>query len=272
MFKIGEFSRLVRVSPRMLRHYEKCGLLYPAEIDRFTGYRCYSAQQIPLLMNIVMLRDVGFSIDETADILPHLTDAAYMSNIVRAKSASVQRSIEAERHKLHELLRLMDRFGEERKHMVYDVELKNLPGVKVLSLRANLPAYDEEGELWHKLMKHAHKAGIAVQGGGYSIYHDEDYKESDVDVEIAVPVAALGESCGEFVYKELDAIPQAATIRFSGPYDGGYQAASEKLGEWMELNGYQFAGLLRGYAISSPSDEKDPQNFMTELQVPVAKR
>ena len=49
MFKIGEFSQLVRVSPRMLRHYEKCGLLYPAEIDPYTGYRQYSAGQIPLL-------------------------------------------------------------------------------------------------------------------------------------------------------------------------------------------------------------------------------
>ena len=60
LFKIGEFSKLVRVSPRMLRHYEKCGLLNPAEIDRFTGYRQYSAAQIPLLTNIVTLRDLGF--------------------------------------------------------------------------------------------------------------------------------------------------------------------------------------------------------------------
>jgi hypothetical protein len=32
MSKIGEFSKLVRVSPRMLRHYEKCGLLNPAKL------------------------------------------------------------------------------------------------------------------------------------------------------------------------------------------------------------------------------------------------
>ena len=64
MFKIGEFSKLVRVSPRMLRHYEKCGILYPAEIDKFTGYRGYSAGQIPLVQRIITLRDMGFSIEE----------------------------------------------------------------------------------------------------------------------------------------------------------------------------------------------------------------
>jgi len=83
LFKIGDFSKLVRVSPRMLRHYEKCGLLYPAEIDRFTGYRQYSAAQIPLLTNIVTLRDMGFSIDEIGDILPRFDDYAYMDNHCR---------------------------------------------------------------------------------------------------------------------------------------------------------------------------------------------
>lgn len=39
MLKIGDFSKLSRVSIRMLRHYDDIGLLKPAEIDEFTGYR-----------------------------------------------------------------------------------------------------------------------------------------------------------------------------------------------------------------------------------------
>ena len=42
MLKIGDFSKLSRCSVRMLRHYDEIGLLEPAEIDRFTGYRYYS--------------------------------------------------------------------------------------------------------------------------------------------------------------------------------------------------------------------------------------
>ena len=41
MLKIGEFSKLSRISIRMLRHYDEIGLLKPAEIDRFTDYRYY---------------------------------------------------------------------------------------------------------------------------------------------------------------------------------------------------------------------------------------
>ena len=44
MLKIGEFSKLSRVSVRMLRHYDEIGLLKPAEIDRFTDYRYYKEE------------------------------------------------------------------------------------------------------------------------------------------------------------------------------------------------------------------------------------
>ena len=48
MLKIGDFSKLSRVSVRMLRYYDEIGLLKPAEIDRFTDYRYYSEAQLPL--------------------------------------------------------------------------------------------------------------------------------------------------------------------------------------------------------------------------------
>lgn len=272
MFKIGEFSKLVRVSPRMLRHYEKCGLLYPAEIDKFTGYRQYSAGQIPLLSNIVTLRDLGFSIEEIGDILPHFDDLVYMDRILRAKAASIKSTIEAEQEKFDRLMEMSDTMRKERNIMVYEVELQKLPAVKVLSLRGIIPHYRDEGMLWEKLGKFIAESKIACHSDGYSTYFDEEYKETDPDVEIAIPVDALGTSQGEFIYKEYEEIPLAATVRFSGPFDGGYDAASEKLATWMEESGYTFAGNLRGHVITSPDEDANPDNWLTELQQPVIKK
>ena len=56
MFKIGEFSKLTQVSIRMLRYYDETGLLTPAKTDPWTGYRMYSAEQIPVLNRIIYLR------------------------------------------------------------------------------------------------------------------------------------------------------------------------------------------------------------------------
>ena len=100
-------------------------------------------------------------------------------------------------------------------------------------------------------------------------FFDEEYKETDVDV--AIPVDTIGANDGKFVFKEHEEIPLAATIRFTGPFDGGYDAATEKLARWVEDNGYSFAGRLRGHTIVAPDDEPNPEKWEAELQVPVVR-
>ena len=69
MFRIGGFSKLTRVSVRMLRYYDEAGLLKPAAIDRFTGYRMYTTDQIPALQKICLLRDMDFNVTEIREVL-----------------------------------------------------------------------------------------------------------------------------------------------------------------------------------------------------------
>ncbi len=66
MMKIGDFSKLSRVSIKALRYYDEMGLLKPIEIDRFTGYRYYSASQLSSLNRIIALKDMGFSLEQIA--------------------------------------------------------------------------------------------------------------------------------------------------------------------------------------------------------------
>ena len=271
MFKIGEFSKLVRVSPRMLRHYEKCGLISPAVTDPFSGYRQYSAAQIPQIGRIAALRDVGFSIEEIGEILPRMDDRAFLEKALREKAALVRQGIDAAEHRFTLLMQMSGNLKKESNIMLYEVELKKLEAVKVLSLRGIIPHYNQEGILWEKLGRYIGEHSIACHSDGYSIYYDEEYMESNPDVEVAIPVEQLGESRGEFVYQEYPAIELAATLRFSGPFDGGYDAAGEKLARWIEENGYVFAGHLRGHVLTSPDDQPDPEKWLTELQVAVAK-
>ena len=75
MLKIGEFSKLSRVSIRMLRHYDDIGLLKPAEIDRFTGYRYYSPDQLPIIGRITALKDMEFQLADIVKIFEKVTGA-----------------------------------------------------------------------------------------------------------------------------------------------------------------------------------------------------
>ena len=74
MLKIGEFSKLSRVSVRMLRHYDEVGLLAPSEVDPMTGYRYYSERQLITAGRIAALRALGFGLSDTRELL-HLYDA-----------------------------------------------------------------------------------------------------------------------------------------------------------------------------------------------------
>lgn len=69
MLKIGDFSKLSRVSIRMLRHYDEIGLLHPVQIDPESGYRYYSENQLPVAGRITALKDMGFGLAAIGEML-----------------------------------------------------------------------------------------------------------------------------------------------------------------------------------------------------------
>ncbi len=66
---IAEFARRCRLPVSTLRYYDSVGLLRPAAIDDRTGYRRYTAEQLPDALIIAGLRSIGTSPDTIARIL-----------------------------------------------------------------------------------------------------------------------------------------------------------------------------------------------------------
>lgn len=64
MYKIGELSKLCSLPVKTLRFYDAEGLLVPDHIDKFTGYRYYSAARLADCNRIVALKALGFSLEE----------------------------------------------------------------------------------------------------------------------------------------------------------------------------------------------------------------
>lgn len=85
MLKIGDFSKLSRVSIRMLRHYDDIGLLKPAEIDEFTGYRYYCEEQLFIAGRIAALKDMGFALADIVRILEIYTDTERLDGFLLDK-------------------------------------------------------------------------------------------------------------------------------------------------------------------------------------------
>lgn len=64
MYKIGEFSKLVDIPVRTLRYYADYGVLIPSEVDRFTGYKYYSDENVVECELIKLLKTLDFTLDE----------------------------------------------------------------------------------------------------------------------------------------------------------------------------------------------------------------
>lgn len=81
--KIGQISSASGVSPRMIRHYEKIGLIPPAT-RRDSGYRVYDERDLHTLNFIGRARDLGFPIDDIRHLLELWHDRSRSSADVKA--------------------------------------------------------------------------------------------------------------------------------------------------------------------------------------------
>jgi DNA-binding transcriptional MerR regulator len=90
MLKIGDFSRLGRVTVKALRYYDEIGLLKPVSIDPITGYRYYSSDQLPRLNRILALKDLDLSLEQIGRMLDEDLSPDKIREILRIKRAELQ--------------------------------------------------------------------------------------------------------------------------------------------------------------------------------------
>lgn len=60
LMKIGEIAAFFNVSVKAVRIYEKKGIIRPARIDKQTGYRYYTADQVQQLNALIELKGAWF--------------------------------------------------------------------------------------------------------------------------------------------------------------------------------------------------------------------
>ncbi len=269
VLKIGDFSKLVRVSVRMLRYYDEAGLFSPACVDPVTGYRQYMPEQIPLLNQIIFLRDAGFSVHEIAAAIREGEGA--LAARFEAKRREIQASIQLEQQRMDRLLRAMQDIGRDAMRMHYDIAIKSVPAYQVLCLRETLPDYFAEGLLWQRMTEFAERNGIETADVSFALYHDQDYRETDVDVEICAQVPQMGEDREGFAFRQVEAVELMAYTMVHGPFTRIAGAYASFAGFLEQHGQYALLWPNRQIVHIGPWNEEDPGRYLTELQIPLRK-
>ncbi|MGN0762714.1 MAG: helix-turn-helix domain-containing protein, partial [Aristaeellaceae bacterium] len=186
MLKIGDFSKLSRVSIRMLRHYDEIGLLKPARIDPESGYRYYGAEQLPIAGRISALKDMGFTLAAIREILPCYGDRDALQHHLERRQAELQATIAQAAYRLRLLETAQNRLRKDDPTMNYDVTIKTFPPRYAATVRRVIPTYEEEGMLWNLLMEETAPLRLIDGDPCYccAVFHDREFRDEQADVEV----------------------------------------------------------------------------------------
>ena len=98
--QIKEFADFVGVSVRTLHYYDEIGLLHPAYVDKYTGYRFYDESSLIRMQEILFYRELDFSLKSIAEILSSANynkekALAEQKNLLTLKKERLERLISA---------------------------------------------------------------------------------------------------------------------------------------------------------------------------------
>ncbi len=272
MLKIGDFSKLSRISIRMLRHYDELGLLTPKTTDDFTGYRYYAEAQLPVAGRIAALKDMGFSLAAIGQILKSYDNPRALAEFLSVKQAEMQIEAEEANRRLLLLETAIKRLRKDETAMNYNVNVKIMPERYVASVRKVIPAYDQEGILWGILMQETAHLGmqIADNCSSLAIFHDDGYKEGDVDVEVQMTIKGSYQNTKNVVFKTEPAV-EIASATYKGSYDQ-LAAVNHAVAGWVQDNGYEFGDMMFCIYHVSPHQTQNPDEYVTEVCYAVKKK
>jgi predicted transcriptional regulator YdeE/DNA-binding transcriptional MerR regulator len=276
MIKIGDFSKIANVTVKTLHHYGEIGILKPARVDRYSGYRYYTLDQLPRINRILALKDLGFSLDQIADILNQDLSIAELRGMLRLKQAELTKHIDTEKARLRRVeyrLHQLERHGHMPRN---EIAIKSVDAQTVLCacdvattreqiqplrlhLRDTLEAYLQDHH-------------IRPESPWFALVDEQEYTERDLLVEMAIgirsrsTVTRLGH--GKITLKKLPKVKHMACIVQPTQQAEGINQAYRALLTWVMSHGYHASGAYREIFLSE-RENPDLLGDYIELQCPV---
>ncbi len=254
MFKIGDFSKLSMVSVKALRYYDELGLLKPAQVDAFTGYRYYSASQLSRLNRILVLKDLGLSLQQIAMLLDQDLTAEQIQGMLRLKQVELQQQVHEGQARLARIEAWLQTFAQDAAMPRYDVILKKVDAIRVIQAQEVVPVRGQIGstlgQLFGQLFAHLQQHSAVPTGPGITVYYDSEFCEQNIHVGACLGFVGTIQESEAVKVVELPAVQTMASVIHHGSFSTLKQMYSAIL-RWIETNSYQMNGPNRELNCSS---------------------
>jgi DNA-binding transcriptional MerR regulator len=267
LLPIGRFALATGLTVKALRHYAEIGLLRPARVDEWTGYRYYGLAQIRTAAAIARLRALDVPLADVAELL----DAD--DETLRARLAEHRQRLAAGVEETRRVLDELDRVIKGEEDLVPEtttpeLTVKEVPARTYVAVRERAPM-EELTKVIPRRIAETH-AWLSENGGfaGAPIAVVGPPGDDDVvELEVGWPVDAQVEPPAPFELVTHQAT-RAVVHRHVGPYEGLHDtyAALERA---MATAGLRPSGPATESYETNPEEEPDPQKWITEIVWPV---
>ena len=276
MFRIGEFSRIARVSARLLRYYDELGLLKPGVVDSATGYRYYTSSQLQRLNRILVLRDLGLTLQQIGGAIEESASADRLRDMLELRRADAERALADEAARLRHIEARIAQLETGSEGDLDDVLIRAEPARTIVAVRDTVSSFVEArkiiGELARTLPKRVPRETL---GAIIGIAHSAEFEPDAIDVELGFvlngelpsDLPLIGQR--QLRVRDLPAVPlMAACVRVGLPEDA--HLITGKIGRYVEANGYRLAGPGREVFLRPPRADRMDESVV-EMQFPVTR-
>lgn len=266
MLSIGELARLGQVSVRMLRHYDRTGLLTPTRIDEHNGYRWYAPQQLARLNRIVALKELGFTLEEVRVIVDDDLGLDQIRGMLRLRRSQLAAEMTAAGDRLTAVEHRL-RLIEQEEHMSpTDHVRKSLPALRLAARQTVVTDQSEVPRHIEPLFVEASQA-VAATGGSLATPVAVYEQRKDTTLRIVVGYAYDGQPPAPLEVVELPAVADAVCVVHLGAM-ATISASWQALHQAIENERLVPDGPARElYVHADPAT--DQSDWVVELQQPV---
>jgi DNA-binding transcriptional MerR regulator len=264
MFRIGDFSRIARVSARLLRFYDEIGLLEPAHADARSGYRYYTAAQLARLNRITVLKDLGFSLEQIGEMLKTDISAAELRHMLLMRRNDVERTLTVEAQRLRHIEVRIAQIETDGRLSSEDVVVRAEPARQLLSMRRTVASFREARGMLDVLQQSALPLLPERHGGqAVVISHSPQFELEELDLEFGLafdldaPIYLRAGS--SLTLDELPAVERMAYL------------LTARIGAFLEQNGEALDGPNRELFLHLPEPSR-MQDAVVEMQFPLQAR
>ena len=274
MFKIGEFAQIAQVSDNLLRHYDAIGLLKPIHVDEWTGYRYYSASQLPQLNRILALKDLGLSLDEAREVMAENISTGEIRQILSQQKLQIEQTLQAEKMRLLRVEARLQQIEADGSLDNLEIIVKHIPTQPFLAMDYRMRLLDEGPDLVRAVTQSVETALDKKSLKHFAaVFHYNGFREENVDVEAGIilnrakQVEISFQNASMLTLRELPELKQVATL-VQHEKNHILFHAYEALGRWLELNSYQLIGAVRKLYLTPP-DREEENKALVEIQFPI---